>query len=67
MKKSRQTIREKGLTTIEFLKSPLEFIPQPENSINVIISNCTLNQLIDNLLFQARMCVYNPFAAGKQS
>jgi len=32
-----------GLTNIEFLKGEIENIPLPENSIDVIISNCVIN------------------------
>jgi arsenite methyltransferase len=35
--------RKSGLTNIEFLKGEIENIPLPENSIDVIISNCVIN------------------------
>jgi SAM-dependent methyltransferase len=35
--------RKSGLTNIEFLKGEIENIPLPDNSIDVIISNCVIN------------------------
>jgi 2-polyprenyl-3-methyl-5-hydroxy-6-metoxy-1,4-benzoquinol methylase len=35
--------RESGLTNIEFLKGEIENIPLPDNSVDVIISNCVIN------------------------
>jgi arsenite methyltransferase len=35
--------RKSGLTNVEFLKGEIENIPLPENSIDVIISNCVIN------------------------
>jgi arsenite methyltransferase len=35
--------RQSGLTNVEFLKGEIENIPLPENSIDVIISNCVIN------------------------
>ena len=32
-----------GLTNVEFLKGEIENIPLPDNSIDVIISNCVIN------------------------
>lgn len=32
-----------GLTNVEFLKGEIEKIPLPDNSIDVIISNCVIN------------------------
>jgi arsenite methyltransferase len=43
LEKARQNVTEKGITNIEFFKSSIEEIPQSDNSINLIISNCTLN------------------------
>jgi len=47
LQKARDNVANKGITTIEFLKSPLEKIPLPENSVDVVISNCTLNHATD--------------------
>ena len=35
--------RQSGLTNVEFLKGEIEHIPLPNNSVDVIISNCVIN------------------------
>lgn len=35
--------RESGLTNVEFLKGEIENIPLPDNTVDVIISNCVIN------------------------
>src|ERR1700730_13882395 len=35
--------RKSGLTNVEFLKGEIENIPLPENSVDVVISNCVIN------------------------
>jgi ubiquinone/menaquinone biosynthesis C-methylase UbiE len=35
--------RESGLTNVEFRKGEIENIPLPDNSVDVIISNCVIN------------------------
>jgi len=35
--------RKSGLANVEFLKGEIENIPLPENSVDVIISNCVIN------------------------
>lgn len=35
--------RKSGLTNVEFLKGEIENIPLPDNSVDVIISNCVIN------------------------
>ena len=35
--------RKGGLTNVEFLKGEIENIPLPDNSVDVIISNCVIN------------------------
>ncbi len=35
--------RKAGLTNVEFLKGEIENIPLPDNSVDVIISNCVIN------------------------
>jgi SAM-dependent methyltransferase len=35
--------QKSGLTNVEFLKGEIEHIPLPDNSVNVIISNCVIN------------------------
>jgi SAM-dependent methyltransferase len=40
---ARQNQREAGLDNVEFLKGEIENIPLPDNSVDVIISNCVIN------------------------
>ena len=40
---ARQNQAKAGLTNVEFLKGEIEQIPLPENSVDVIISNCVIN------------------------
>jgi len=35
--------RKAGVTNVEFLKGEIEHIPLPDNSVDVIISNCVIN------------------------
>jgi arsenite methyltransferase len=35
--------RKSGLTNVEFLKGEIENIPLPDNSVDVVISNCVVN------------------------
>ncbi len=35
--------RKSGLTNVEFIKGEIENIPLPDNSVDVIISNCVIN------------------------
>jgi SAM-dependent methyltransferase len=39
--------RKSGLTNVEFLKGEIENIPLPDNSVDVIISNCVINLSTD--------------------
>lgn len=40
---ARENQRKAGITNVEFLKGTIENIPLPENSVDVIISNCVIN------------------------
>jgi SAM-dependent methyltransferase len=40
---ARANQRESGLTNVEFLKGQIENIPLPDESVDVIISNCVIN------------------------
>ena len=44
---ARQNQNESGLTNVEFLKGHIEDIPLPDNSVDVIISNCVINLSAD--------------------
>ena len=39
--------RKAGLSNVEFLKGEIEHIPLPDNSVDVIISNCVINLSAD--------------------
>jgi arsenite methyltransferase len=40
---ARKNAKEAGVTNIEFLRGRIEEIPLPDNSVDVIISNCVIN------------------------
>ena len=44
---ARENQRNSGLTNVEFLKGEIEHIPLPDNSVDVIISNCVINLSAD--------------------
>ena len=44
---ARENHQKSGLTNVEFLKGEIEHIPLPDNSVDVIISNCVINLSAD--------------------
>lgn len=44
---ARENQRKAGLKNVEFLKGEIENIPLPDNSVDVIISNCVINLSAD--------------------
>jgi ubiquinone/menaquinone biosynthesis C-methylase UbiE len=44
---ARENQGRSGLTNVEFLKGEIERIPLPDNSVDVIISNCVINLSAD--------------------
>ncbi|MBI3894744.1 MAG: arsenite methyltransferase [Acidobacteria bacterium] len=44
---ARQNQRKAGIQNVEFLKGEIENIPLPDNSVDVIISNCVINLSAD--------------------
>jgi arsenite methyltransferase len=44
---ARENQAKTGLTNVEFLKGEIEQIPLPDNSIDVIVSNCVINLSAD--------------------
>ncbi len=44
---ARENQRNAGLSNVEFLKGEIEHIPLPDNSVDVIISNCVINLSTD--------------------
>ena len=53
--------RKSGLTSVEFVKGEIENIPLPENSVDVIVSNCVINLSGDkDRVFQEAFRVLKP-------
>jgi arsenite methyltransferase len=44
---ARDNQQKSGLTNVEFLKGEIEHIPLPDNSVDVVISNCVINLSAD--------------------
>jgi SAM-dependent methyltransferase len=44
---ARENQTKSGLTNVEFLRGEIEHIPLPDNSVDVIISNCVINLSAD--------------------
>jgi SAM-dependent methyltransferase len=44
---ARRNQRESGLTNVEFLKGQIEAIPLPDETVDVIVSNCVINLSAD--------------------
>jgi len=44
---ARENQRESGVENVEFLKGEIENIPLPDNSVDVVISNCVINLSAD--------------------
>jgi ubiquinone/menaquinone biosynthesis C-methylase UbiE len=44
---ARENQGRSGLTNVEFLRGEIEHIPLPDNSVDVIISNCVINLSAD--------------------
>src|SRR6516164_6547298 len=44
---ARENQRKAGIENVEFLRGEIENIPLPENSVDVIISNCVINLSAD--------------------
>jgi SAM-dependent methyltransferase len=40
---ARENQRRAGVTNVEFLKGTIEAVPLPDNSVDVVISNCVIN------------------------
>ena len=46
---ARENQRKSGLENVEFLRGEIENIPLPDNSVDVIISNCVINLSADKV------------------
>lgn len=44
---ARENQKQAGVTNVEFLKGEMENIPLPDNSVDVVISNCVINLSAD--------------------
>jgi len=44
---ARENQKQAGVTNVEFLKGTIEEIPLPDNSVDVVISNCVINLSAD--------------------
>jgi SAM-dependent methyltransferase len=44
---AQENKRKSGITNVEFLKGEIEHIPLPDNTVDVIISNCVINLSAD--------------------
>jgi arsenite methyltransferase len=44
---ARENQRRAGVTNVEFLKGEIEHVPLPDESVDVIISNCVINLSLD--------------------
>jgi arsenite methyltransferase len=44
---ARENRRQAGVDNVEFLKGEIENIPLPDNSVDVVISNCVINLSAD--------------------
>ena len=47
LSRARENQRKAGVSNVEFLKGEIENIPLPDNSVDVIISNCVINLSAD--------------------
>jgi arsenite methyltransferase len=52
---ARENHRKAGAPNVEFLKGEIENIPLPDNSVDVIISNCVINLSADKDACLARL------------
>src|SRR5580692_10879493 len=58
---ARENQRRAGVENVEFLKGEIENIPLPDDSVNVIISNCVINLSADkNLVLREAFRVLKP-------
>ncbi|KAA0233863.1 MAG: Arsenite methyltransferase [Acidimicrobiales bacterium] len=58
---ARRNQAEAGIENVEFLKGEIEDVPLPDNSVDVIISNCVINLSADkSLVFEEAHRVLRP-------
>ena len=47
LKKAKSTAEKLGVSNVDFIKAELDFLPIPDSSVDLIISNCTINHAAD--------------------
>jgi ubiquinone/menaquinone biosynthesis C-methylase UbiE len=52
---ARENQRKAGAMNVEFLKGTIEAIPLPDQSVDVIISNCVINLSVDKVAVATEM------------
>jgi ubiquinone/menaquinone biosynthesis C-methylase UbiE len=52
---ARANAAEAGATNVEFLKGHIEDVPLPDDSVDVVISNCVINLSVDKPAVMAEM------------
>src|ERR1700723_1565536 len=58
---ARENQRKAGVENVEFLKGEIESIPLPDNSVDVVISNCVINLSADkDKVFREALRVLKP-------
>ncbi len=58
---ARENQRKAGVTNVEFLKGTIEAIPLPDQTVDVIISNCVINLSVDkDAVFREAFRVLKP-------
>ena len=58
---ARENQRQSGIENVEFLKGEMENIPLPDNSVDVVISNCVINLSVDkDRVLREAFCVLKP-------
>lgn len=58
---ARENQKKSGLTNVEFLRGEIEHIPLPDNSVDVIVSNCVINLSADKQqVFREALRVLKP-------
>jgi len=61
---ARQKAEAEGLSNVEFIQSEIRRLPLPDSSVNLIISNCTLNHVQDKQMIWNE--IYRVLAPGGQ-
>ncbi len=47
LERARRNAEKTGIENVAFLKSPLEVIPLPDATVDLVVSNCTINHASD--------------------